>query len=123
MSKIYLAGGMYGDWREEVRSAMNADFFDPCDHWLDTLEEYGAWDLYHVAQSDICFTYIERDNPSCIGAAVETGYAAAGNTLVICVIERDHIHHEDGKVAFLQAASDVTFRELDAGIEYLQHYA
>jgi len=122
MSKIYLAGGMHGDWREEVRSAVDATFYDPCDHWLDTLEEYGAWDLHHVAKADICFTYISRGNPSCIGAAVETGYAAAAGSLVISVIEPGHLHHEDEKVNFLCAASDVTFQELDSGIEYLEHY-
>ena len=114
---------MRGDWRDKVREQVDATFYDPCEHWLDTLEEFGAWDLHHVGQADLMFCYIERTNPSCLGAAVEVGYAAGQGKTVVLVCERDHHHHEDEKVAFLESAADVTYRELDEGIKYLQHYA
>jgi len=123
MPQIYLAGGMHGNWREEVRSAVDAAFFDPADHWLNTLEEFGTWDLHYVKQADLVLTYIERTNPSCIGAAIETGYAAGKDTTVILVLEPDHEHFKDRYLDFFRKVADVTFQELDAGIDYLQHYA
>jgi len=122
MTSIYLAGGMQTDWRDQVRERVDARFYDPTDHWLDSLEEYGQWDLHHVASADVLFCYIERDNPSCLGAAVEAGYAAGQGTLVVLVRERRHEHFPDEKVAFLEAVADVSFADLDDGIEYLLHF-
>lgn len=122
MPDIYLAGGMHGNWREEVREAVDATFFDPVDHRLDNLEEFGTWDLHHVQQADIVFTYIERDNPSCIGAAIETGFAAGKDTTVILVLEPEHEHFEDRYLDFFRKVADVTYDTLKEGIDYLLSY-
>lgn len=120
---IYLAGGMTNLWRKTVKNSVDADFADPCDHRLGTLSEYGAWDLHHVQQADIVFCYIERDNPSCLGAAVEVGYGAGNGATIILVLEPDHNHFPDEKVAFLESVADVTYQTLEDGIQYLSHYA
>lgn len=121
MTEIYLAGGMRGSWRETVRQSVDATFYDPADHELDTLREFGTWDLHYVRQSDLVFTYIERTNPSCIGSAIETGFAARDTTVVL-VLEQDHEHFKDRYLDFFRKVADVTFEELQDGIDYLQHY-
>lgn len=123
MTSIYLAGGMHGDWRSDVRDDVGAIFYDPSDYQLDSLEEFGTWDLHHVKQADVVFTYIERDNPSCIGAAVETGYAAGQGTTVVLVLEPDHEHFKDRYLDFFKKVADVTYESLDEGIQYLKTFS
>ena len=89
MQKVYLAGGMRGDWNTRVKALEGFTFFDPKDkeEATMTVDEYAPWDLHYVKQADICFVYIKNDNPSCIGLAVEAGYAKGLGKTVILVLE------------------------------------
>jgi len=123
---VYLAGGLRSGWQNEVQERCpHLTFISPLDKDEDSmsLEEFGTWDLHHVKQADLVFTYIERTNPSCIGAAIETGYAAGKDTTVILVLEPDHEHFKNRYLDFYRKVADVTFQKLDSGINYLQHYA
>ena len=124
--KVYLAGGMNSKWRDEVkainkfRHPPNLIFFDPKlkpdKHW----SEYGAWDIHFIKQCDICFAYMNKDNPSGYGLSAEIGYAKALNKTVILIIEPGH--EKDKYFQFLKAFADVVYEELDEGIEYLMTF-
>jgi len=125
MPDVYLAGGLDSGWQKTVQKACPAlNCISPLDNEevKPTLEEFGAWDLHHVKQADIVFTYIERDNPSCIGAAIETGFAAGQGTTVIVVLEPEHKHFKDRYLEFYKKVADVTYSTLFDGIEYLKTY-
>lgn len=123
--KIYLAGGMSGDWQNQViAECPGFQFFNPCDHGKTTPSEYTAWDLHFVRQCDIVFAYISAGNKSGYGAAIEIGFAAAlGKTIIICD-ERSHV--EDwfkSKYAIAHCAATVSFSELGKAIEFLQSFS
>lgn len=121
-NKVYLAGG-FSDWREKVKAiylGYNIEFFDPKlkpdKHW----SEYGTWDIHYVKQCDICFAYMDKNNPSGYGLSAEIGYAKALNKTVILVIEPGH--EKDKYFQFLKNFADVVFESLDEGIEFLKTF-
>tara|TARA_R110000782_G_C14485160_1_gene376553 strand:+ start:94 stop:492 length:399 start_codon:yes stop_codon:yes gene_type:complete len=131
MQKVYLAGGHRSDWQFQVKNNVKAlTYFDPklkeeilfSQGTSMTLEEYGTWDLHHIKQSDIVFVYAETDNPSCIGLAVEMGYAKGLGKTVILVLEPGHSTILDRYLKFLTKAADVTFDNLEDGINYLKYF-
>jgi nucleoside 2-deoxyribosyltransferase len=117
--KVYLAGG-FSDWREKVKSISDMEFFDPKlkpdKHW----NEYGMWDIHFVKQCDILFAYMDKDNPSGYGMALEMGYAKALNKTVIFVLEPGH--EKARYFDFLKTCADVVYEDLNKGIEYLKSY-
>ena len=123
--KIYLAGGMKSNWQSRLKEIDGFVFYDPKDKEMLkelTLNEYGTWDLHYIRQSDIVFVYAERDNPSGIGLAVEAGYAKGLGKTVILVLEDDNRFHEDRYMQFLKKAANITFTNLQDGINYLKVY-
>lgn len=120
---VYLAGGTHSGWQDDVieNGHDNVRYVSPAD--LDqknmSLEEFGTWDLHFVKQADIVFVYLERTNPSCIGAAVEAGFAAGQGTTVILVQEPDSIYFADRYLDFVQKVADVTFDNFEDGLDYL----
>jgi nucleoside 2-deoxyribosyltransferase len=122
---VYLAGGLHSGWQKTVQKACpKLDCISPLDKDEGdmTLTEFGTWDLHHVKQADLVFTYIERTNPSAIGAAIETGYAAGQGTTVILVLEPAHKHFKDRYLDFYKKVADVTYETLEEGIQYLKTY-
>jgi hypothetical protein len=80
--KVYLAGGMRGNWQDQVIEAVRRQapeipviFIDPRNNGTKDEQVYTAWDLEGVAMADILFTYIEANNPAGHGACLEIGYA------------------------------------------------
>ena len=123
---IYLAGGLHSGWQDTVQAAVpTTDCVSPLDKDEDdmSLEEFGTWDLHYVKQADLVLCYIERTNPSCIGAAIETGFAAGQDTTVVLVLEDDHEHFKDRYLDFFRKVADVTYADLGAGIDYLKSFA
>lgn len=121
---VYLAGGFNSEWRSKVcKRCPNLDFIDPkekeLDRKFDSLE-YGCWDLHYIKQSDICFVYMERTNPSGIGLSVEIGYAKGLGKTVILVLETGH--EKDKYFQFLKSAADIIYEDLDSGIDYLNSF-
>lgn len=129
--KVYLAGGFKSDWANQVKNA--SDKFS----WINPKEkefkngervvmdvkEYGAWDLHFIKQSDIVFVYVERTNTSCIGLCCEAGYAKGLGKTVITVLEPNHETIKDAYLSFITQVSDITFDNLNDGIEYLKSFA
>ncbi len=129
--KVYLAGGFYGDWHEKVKQLDGFIFLDPKDKETPigvstekkpSVNEYGVWDLHYVKQSDIIFAYVERSNPACIGLAVEAGYAKGLGKTVILILEPNHETIKDRYLQFIGQVSDITFDNLEDGLNYLKTF-
>ncbi len=123
MQKVYLAGGMRGEWREQIKKECKGlIIFCPVDKESSqtmTVDEYGTWDLHYIKQADIVFGYMERTNPSGIGLACEMGLAYGLGKTVILVLEKNSQHFADENLEFLRKVAHITFAELREGIDYL----
>ena len=68
--KVYLSGGMRSGWQDKViAECPGLEFIDPRDHGLHSSMEY----MLSVRRCDILFAYLEKDNPSGLGLALEVG--------------------------------------------------
>lgn len=125
---IYLAGGMRTNWQDKVtariqRLTVPVLFIDPRNHGYADEVSYTSWDICGVERSDIVFAYLEADNPSGAGLALELGVAEglrrAGQAAkhVIFVCEPDHPHYRYFGMA--RACADVVAPTLQEGIEEL----
>lgn len=120
---VYLAGGFNSDWRDKVKLCTNVEFIDPKEKEIKkefTWFEYGCWDLHYIKQTDICFVYMEKTNPSGFGLSVEIGYAKAMNKTVILILENGH--EKDKYLQFLKTVADVVYDNLDEGISFLSSF-
>ena len=126
---VYLAGGMRTKWQDEVISALKGKylviFIDPRNHGMTEERAYTSWDLEGVRRADIVFAYLEADNPSGAGLALEIGFAAglsaapqATRKQVVFVCEPAHPHVRYFGMA--RACSDSVFEDLQAGIKQLE---
>ena len=90
---IYLAGGFYGDWNQQVKDYIGstAHILDPRDNVGNpayaTETKYTYWDLEAINQSDIIFAFVSGDNPA-IGVTYEIGYAKGKGIPFILVNEK-----------------------------------
>lgn len=90
---IYLAGGMKSGWQDIVIDNFRSDrfihlnFYDPRSHGLESEDAYTVWDLAAIQSCEWVFAYMEADNPSGIGMALEIGYAYAHKKNIIFVDE------------------------------------
>lgn len=123
MNTVYLAGGFSSDWRDKVKQLNNVKFIDPKEkeqkkefNW----QEYCVWDLHYIKHSEICFVYMERNNPSGFGLSVEIGYAKALGKTVILVLETGH--EKDKYLLFLKGVADVVYDKLEDGINFLASF-
>lgn len=119
-TKVYLAGGFHSDWRNKFHDSIGFEFFYPGKKGLTEIQEYGTWDIYFIKQCDICFAYLDKDNPSGYGLAAEIGYAKALNKTVILVIEPGH--PKARYFEFLMCFADAIYDDLDKAIEYLSNF-
>jgi len=98
-------------------------FLDPRHKEADknmSVEEIGTCDLFFINQSDIVFCYMEKTNPSGIGAAAELGYAKGlGKTVILC-LEPNNNHIKDKYLEFLHKVSHVVYSNLYDGIAFLK---
>lgn len=130
MQKIYLAGGFKSDWAIKVKESSNRLYFiNPKEkeykdgsRIIMNVNEYGKWDLHFIKQCDICFVYIERSNPSCIGLCVEAGFAKGLIKTVILVLEPNHETIKDNYLSFITQVADIVFNDLESGINYLKSF-
>lgn len=83
---VYLAGGTRSGWGNRVKEAVKGPIYlDPSQHGLKEEQDYTDWDLTAVDMADVLFCYLEKDNPSGAGLAVEVGYAAAKGKPIIYI--------------------------------------
>ena len=79
--KIYLSGGMHSGWQKTVKDRLHMTIYDPRDHQFSHPQSYTAWDRLAIQKCDLVLAYMENDNPSGIGMALEVGYARALNKI------------------------------------------
>lgn len=122
--RIYLSGGFRSGWQDRVIQACpELEFFDPRMHQLESPEQYTFWDLHHLQQCDILFGYMEPNNPSGLGLALEVGYARALAKLVVIVDEKSPQDKEFALYfAITRTAADVVLDALEAGIEFIASF-
>jgi len=123
MKKVFLSGGTHTDWQGQVIMAIHgiAEFFDPrtISHVKDA-EAYTWRNLIEVRDSDIVFAYMEADNPSGLGLAVEVGYAVGLGKLVILVDDKSETDPQfERYFAIVRNAAHSVPPTLDEGIELL----
>ncbi len=91
--KVYLSGGMKGDWQDEIPNMDGVEYFDPrtdSPQFSSAIDFVNA-DVEAVKDSDLVFCYMEKDNPSGIGAAWECAVARENNIPIITVWEKEYI--------------------------------
>jgi nucleoside 2-deoxyribosyltransferase len=126
---VYLVGGMRTKWQDQVISAIKGKypviFIDPRDHGMQDERAYTSWDLEGVRRADIIFAYLEADNPSGAGLALEVGFAAGlsatplatrKQVLFVCAPTHPHVRY----FGMARQCSDAVFEDLQAGIDGLQ---
>lgn len=85
---VYLAGGMKNAWQDVVmKEVPGVIFIDPRNHGLKDEAGYTAWDLAGVERADVVFGYMEATNPSGAGLAVEFGWGARADKLLLLAEE------------------------------------
>lgn len=124
-TKIYLAGGMHSGWQNDLIDQFDNQFtfFNPAAHNLNDVKEYSAWDLHHVKECDILFGYMEANNPSGFGLALEIGYARALNKTIILVDEKSPQDSAfSAMFKFVKSSCHVHYSNLHEGIEMLHSF-
>ena len=123
--KVFLSGSLDSDWQERVERAIpELEYFDPRSHRLNDAVKYAAWDMHHIRMADILFGYMEKDNLSGYGLAIEIGYARGLGKTIILVDERSKVDVEFKEhFAIVRELADVTLNSLDEGIALLKRFA
>ncbi|WP_421722505.1 nucleoside 2-deoxyribosyltransferase domain-containing protein [Alloalcanivorax xenomutans] len=122
LKTVYLSGGHYSGWQENViKEANDFKYKDPSKNGLTDPKLYTEWDLEAIRSSDIVFAYFEDSNPGGYGLSLEIGYAAALGKHIILVDEKS-LHSTDARryLKIVQATSNVVFDSLSKGINYLK---
>lgn len=136
--KIYLAGGMRGDWQDRVKESVAAALPGQPVLYLDPRQQpkphpeqspeqveasYTNWDLTGVQVADIVFGYIEASNPGGHGLALEIGYAVgmahagAAPKHIILVVEDGYAANR--YLGMARVCADMNYTSLDKGIDGL----
>jgi nucleoside 2-deoxyribosyltransferase len=111
---VYLAGGMTNPWRERVIDALpQFTFLCPTTSIKDAAE-YTARDLLLVRSADIVLAYMEADNPSGLGLALECGYALGLGKIVIVVNESASRY-----MAIVEQSASLAFHDFSVALEAL----
>ena len=119
--KIYLAGGFRSGWQDAViRLASHHAFLDPRMHGLTEERDYTKWDLDAIRESDLVFAYLEKDNPSGAGLALEIGYAHALGKVIVFVEEPGHPHTRYFGMA--RQCADRFCADLSEGVNFLRDF-
>lgn len=128
--KLYLAGGMRSGWQDRLIETvqerlplMPVIYLDPRQNGTADEATYTAWDAAAVELADILFVYLEADNPSGAGLALEIGIAegmkraGAKPKTIIFVCEPDHPHFRYFGMA--RVCSDFVYKDLRDGVTQL----
>lgn len=118
--KVYLAGGMRSNWRENVKDRVSADYLDPCETGYSDPCLYPAWDAAAVDACDVLFAYLAVDNPSGFGMTAEIGRASGLGKFIIFVDEKTpHGSSESRYLPIVRGWSTIVVDTLEEGIEHL----
>lgn len=126
--KVYIAGGMRGDWRQKLYERLKDKFIviDPLLKEYDSTgvrivtpyKVFTAWDLWGIRTADIVFTYSEKNNPG-VGLIAEAAYGAGLGKTVILVREENNEHIPDRYYSFLDAFAHYVTNDYEDGIKFL----
>jgi len=118
--KVYLAGGFKSGWQNKIKGeAPLFEYLDPSLHNIDDPNEYTAWDLNAVKDSEIIFAYMESSNPAGYALCLEVGFAKAlGKTILF--VEEHPSKSREKYFSMVRACSDKTFKDIELAIEYLK---
>lgn len=121
VESVYLAGGHRSEWRDHVTGSVPVlTYRNPKEHSLADPRAYTAWDLEGVRRSDVVFAYLERDNPSGYGLAVEVGYAAGLGKHVIFVDGKSEGDGDEARyLQIIHQTANVSFTTLGDAVKYL----
>jgi hypothetical protein len=127
---IYLAGGMRTGWQDTLmaylrqhRPGVPVIYLDPRQNGTQDEATYTAWDVAAVEMADVLFVYLEADNPSGAGLALEIGVAEglkrAGKPAkqIVFVCAPDHPHHRYFGMA--RVCSDSVYDDFQRGLNRL----
>ena len=119
MMKVYLSGGMRSGWQDNLvfnDEFKHIKFIDPRDNRpaAKTPDAYTLYDMTGVSLSNVVFAYLEKDNPSGFGLALEIGYGKASGAHIILVDEKN-----DRYTQILRSHADAVFETLDEAMEFL----
>lgn len=123
---VYLSGGFRANWQESVISELGDQFafLNPRSHKLADAAQYWTWDIHFVRNCDILFAYMDKDNPSGYGLALEVGLALALNKTIILVDERSKVDPSfENYFRIIHRSASVVLPTLADGIEYLQKFS
>lgn len=126
MKAVYLAGGAKGvDWQAKVAKLLPGwPLLDPRECKSTNPSEYTEFDLGQIDKARVFLAYMDSDNPSGYGLAVELGYAyAVGNKHIIFV---DAMNENDPRSRYfdmLRVMSAQVFKTLPEAAEYLIRWA
>lgn len=122
--RVYLSGGLRSNWQDVViEECKNMSFLDPRRHGLSEAGQYTVWDLHSVKESDIVFAYMEKDNPSGYGLALEVGYAKALGKTVILADERSGEDESFAKYfRMVQETADYSCPSLREAVAFLKSF-
>lgn len=119
---VYLSGRLISGWQDTVMTKIpEITFIDPRSSGLNSPRQYTAWNLTSIDLADILFAYMEMDNPSGYGIALEVGYARARGKHVVMVDERSPTDQQFAThFATVRASAQATFDSLDEAIGFLR---
>jgi hypothetical protein len=130
---IYLAGGMRTNWQDTLIEFMRRQrpevpviYLDPRQSGAKDEETYTAWDVAAVAMADILFVYLEAENPSGAGLALEIGVAEglkrAGKPAkeIVFVCDPKHPHHRYFGMA--RVCSNSVYDDFQQGLQRLADF-
>ncbi len=123
--RVYLSGGFRSNWQDEVISKLGTKFIftNPRTHELDDSNQYWAWDMHYVKWCDIVFAYMDEDNPSGYGLALEVGLAYGLQKTIILIDNRSPVDPKfQSYFKIVHGCASVILRSLDEGIEYLRKF-
>jgi len=91
--KIYLSGGMYTGWQDNMPKIEGVSYFDPREHSQQNVSaiRFVEDDLTAIRNCDLVFCYIEQTNPMPLGAAWECAVASENSIPIITVWEKSYI--------------------------------
>lgn len=111
---VYLSGGMKTGWQDKMPEIEGVTYFDPRkDSEQSAAIKFVNDDIKAVKEADVVFCYMEKDNPSGLGAAWECAIAYENEIPIITVWEKDYID------PFFSCCSQFFFSNFDKGIERL----
>jgi len=116
--KVYLSGGMYSGWQDQLPRFEGVNYFDPRLHSQQNVSaiKFVIDDLKAIRECDLVFCYIEETNPMPLGATWECAVASENNIPIITVWEKSYVD------PFFACNSLYLHKDFKEGVKRLEKY-